>query len=97
MRQRHKFKIERPHGECTFHGNDVQLHNIRDALFLKLAANERCSERRRVQRHAEVRGKIGNGANMVFMTMRQDDAQKVFFALLDKFQIWKDEVNAGIF
>ena len=48
-------------------------------------------------RHAEVRGEISHRANMVFMTMRQDDAQKVFFTLLDKFQIWKHEVNAGIF
>ena len=65
-------------------------------LFLQLSVDQAGRERRRVERHAEVGGEIGDGADMVLMAVGEDDAEQVVAILLDEGEVGQDQLDAGI-
>ena len=74
----------------------AQLDAMGVALFLQLAADQAGRERRRIQRHAQVFGEIGQCADVVFMPVRQDDTDEIVQAILDEGQVGQDDIDAGI-
>ena len=79
-----KREAERPELETAAALDDVELDPVGDALLLELAADQPGGERRRVERHAEIVGEIGQRADMVLMAVGQDDAEQVVAPLLDE-------------
>ena len=57
--------------------DDVELDLAGQPLFLELAGDQAGGERRRVERHLQVGGEIGDRADMVLMAVGQDDADQV--------------------
>ena len=53
-------------------------------------------ERRRVERHAEIGGEIGDRADMVLMPVGQHDPEQILVPLFDEGEIGQDQVDAGI-
>ena len=96
VRHRGVAELEVAERQRPAHRDDVELDLLVDALLDQLAADEAGGERRRVQRHAEVGGEIGDRADMVLVAMRQDDAEQVVAPLLDERQVGQDQVDAGV-
>src|SRR4029079_18535011 len=53
-------------------------------------------EGRRIDRRLEARPQLDDGADVVLVGMRDDDAGKVGAVLLDETHIWEDDVDAGV-
>ena len=70
--------------------DDVQLDLAGQPLLLQLAGDQAGGERRRVERHLQVGGEIGQRADMVLMPVGQDDADQVLRPLLDEFEVGQD-------
>src|SRR3546814_11064661 len=66
-----------------------------DLLLFQLAGDQAGGERRRVKRHFQIGGEVGNGADMVLVAMGQDDADQILAPRLDKLEVGKNEVDAG--
>ena len=64
--------------------DDVQLDLAGQPLLLELAGDQAGGERRRVERHAEIGGEIGDRADMVLMAVGEDDAEQIVAPLLDE-------------
>ena len=94
--ERHIAEAERPEAEAALPRDHAQVDLGGDALLLELAANQPGGERRRVERHAEIGGKIGDRADMVLVAVGQDDAEQVLPPPLDEVEVGQHEVDAGI-
>jgi hypothetical protein len=96
MGERHRSDLERPEVEHVARMDEPQLDLAGQPLLLQLVGDQPGGERRRVERHLEVGGKVGNGADVILMAMGQDQRDQILAALFDEFEVGKDEVDAGI-
>ena len=76
--------------------DDMEFDRVFQIRFLQLAADEFGGERRRVKRHAEIGGEIGDRADMIFMRMRKDDRFEILGPVFDEFEVCEHQVDAGI-
>ena len=96
MGERDVAEAERPEAEIALHLDDVELDLVGQPLLLELAGDQAGGERRRVERHAEIVGEIGDGADMVLMAVGEDDAEQVVAPLLDEGEVGQDQLDARI-
>ena len=96
MGKRHIAETERTEIEAAFILDHMQLHILAEAFFFQLHADQARREGRGIQRHAKIGGQIGDGADMIFMPMGQDDAEQVVAPILDEAQVRQDQFHAGI-
>ena len=96
MGERHVAEAERAELEIALHLDDVELDLVGQPLLLELAGDQAGGERRRVERHAEIGGEIGDRADMVLMAVGEDDAEQIVAPLLDEGEIGQDQLDAGI-
>ena len=66
-------------------------------FFLQLARDQPGGERRRVNRHLQIGGHVGQRADMILMPVGDDDPDEVLHPLLDEFEVGQDEVDPRIF
>ena len=98
MRQRNVGNLERTKSKAAVLAvDDVKLDLVLDAGFDQLAPHQIGSERSRVKRHAQLRGEVGDRADMILMGVGQDHADQAVCAFLDEFEIGEDQVDARIF
>ncbi len=76
--------------------DDVELDLSGQPFFLELSGNQPRGERSGIERAFKLFGEIGQRADMILMTMGQNDAGKPFLLLLDEFEIGQDQLDAGI-
>ena len=96
VRQRDIAEVEVAKGQFAIHRDDVELDLLGQPFFLELLGDQTSSERRRIKRHAEFVGEIGDRADMVFMAMGEHDAEQIGAAFLDEGQIGQHEFDPGI-
>ena len=96
MGERDVAEAERAEPEIALHLDRVELDLAGQPLLLELAGDQAGGERRRVERHAEIVGEIGDGADMVLMAVGEDDAEQIVAALLDEGEIGQDQLDARI-
>ena len=96
MGERDVTEAERAEIEAGFIRDDMQLDLLGEAFFLQLQADKAGREGRGIERHAQISGKIRDGADMILMPVRQDDAQQVVAPLLDEAEIGQHQFDAGI-
>src|SRR4051812_44721561 len=82
MGERNVPEAERAEPEVASEVYGVKLDPIEKPLLLELAGDQAGSERGGVERHAEIVGKIGNGADMILMAVGEDDAEQIRAMLL---------------
>src|SRR3546814_5117525 len=76
--------------------DDIDLEIVLQPRLCQLAPNESSGERCRVTRYIKISSKIGNGADMILMPMRENDSEQLVATLLNDSQIGKEQVDAGI-
>src|SRR3546814_7762581 len=96
MGKGHITKAKVPKREAALIVDDIDLDIVRQPLLFQLAPNESSGERCCVKRYIKISSKIGNGADMILMPMRENDAEQIVATLLNESQIGKDQVDAGI-
>jgi hypothetical protein len=94
--ERHEAEAERPQLERLVGADDMERHAGRNALLFQLAAHQPGREGRRVQRHAQVLGKVRQRADMVLVTVSDDDPDQAVPPLFDELEVGEDQVDAGI-
>src|SRR5687767_8714109 len=83
VRERDIFQPERSQFEVHEHVLNDKLDLSGQPFFLELPGDQSGGEWRRIERHSEIVGEIGNGSNMILMTMREDNSEQVRSPLLD--------------
>ena len=96
MRQGHKAHRERVEVDAAGERDLVDLDLPRQSFRLELFLDQPGGEGRGVKRHLQFVGEIGNGADMILVTMGQDDADQFLLPLFDEFEIGKDQIDARI-
>ena len=96
MRQRHIADVERPEAERPIVLDNAQLDLFFDPRFDQLFMHQPRSEGRGIQRHAKVLREIGDCPDMIFVRMRQHDAEQVFRPFLDEIEISEHQIDTGI-
>ncbi len=92
---RDEFEVERTEllGLPFGHREGVRL----DAVFLELRLDEREGQGRADQRDVIAQAKqVGNRANVVFVAVGEDNTHDVLQAVLDRREVRKDQVDAGL-
>src|SRR3546814_2290880 len=67
----HITKAKGPKREAALIVDDIDLDIVRQPLLFQLAPNESSGERSRVKRYITISSKIGNGADMILMPLRE--------------------------
>ena len=95
MRQSYKLDIERAHFDASSkrHFRHRQFHVA--AEFAELGAQHSRRERRGIDFTAKLRPQIDDGADVVFMGMRQDKAHQRLAVFDDEAQVRQNDVCAG--
>src|SRR5262245_22512729 len=76
VRQRDEAHPERPQIDASAALDDVEPDLTGQAFLLELAGDEAGCERRRIERTFELLGEIWQRADMVLVTVRQDDPRQ---------------------
>ena len=95
--QRDEADLERAELNAPAALDDVELDPSGQPLFLELAGDQPCGERRREQRRLQLFGEVGQRPDMVLMAVRQDDPDQPLLLALDELKIGEDEIDPGIF
>ena len=96
MGERDVAEAERAEPEIAAHLDDVELDLAGQPLLLELAGDQPGGERSGVERHAEIVGEIGDGADMVLMAVGEHDAEQIGAMLLDEGEIGEDQLDPRI-
>ncbi len=96
MGERDIGEAERPELEAALALDLDQFDLLEDPLFLQLAADQAGSERRGVERHAEIGGEIGDRPDMILMPVGEDDTEQIVALAFDEIQIGQDQLDAGV-
>ena len=96
MGERDVAEAERAEPEIAAELDRVQRDLPEQPLLLELARDQPGGERRRVERHAEIGGEIGDRADMVLMAVGEDDAEQVGAILLDEGEVGQDQLDPRI-
>lgn len=97
MGQRHIGDIEWPEREAVLRIDHVQFDLIAISGLSKLVPHQIRGERRGVKRHSQFHREIGHRTDVVFVSMRQHDAEQIVQSVLDELQIGEHQFGAGIF
>jgi hypothetical protein len=90
-----ELEVERPNVEAL-PAVDA-LHLWTNLVLVKFRFNERECQRRTVERDvASEFEEIGNSTDVVFVPVRENDADDVVEAIADGSEVGKDEVDAGL-
>src|SRR3546814_16393623 len=95
MGKGHITKAKGPKREAALMVDEIDLDIVRQPILFQLAPNESSGERCRVKRYIKISRKIGNGADMVLMPMRENAAEQMVATILTETKNGKDQVNAG--
>ena len=71
---------------------DLVLDPCLDQLFMDQSRGKRCG----IERHAEVGREIGHRADMIFVRVREDNADEIGEPFLDEFKVGKDQIDTRI-
>src|SRR4029079_16884898 len=88
--------LERSDIERRIPVDNVQLYLSGKALLLQLFGDEPGSEWRGVERRLQFACEIGDRADMILVTVRQNDARQPVLPGLDELKVRQDQVDARI-
>ncbi len=96
VRERDEADAERANPEIVVDIDHLDLDFIFQPLFGELVRDQPRGEAVRIERHTELGGEIGDGADMILMPVRQYDAEQVLLPVLDEFEVGHNDVDARI-
>ena len=96
MRQAEQLDVEGADVEPGIERHDVDGDLQRVAVLGELGFQHAGGERRGVDRRLEARPQLDDGADVVFVRVRDDDAGEVGAVLLDEAHVGEDDVDAGV-
>ena len=97
MREREVGDLERADFEAAVVvRNYMQFDLVDQSRFGQFASNKVGSERRGIDRHAQIGREVRHCADMILMRMGQHDRVELLAAFFDKFQIGEDQVDARV-
>jgi hypothetical protein len=96
VRERDVGDLERAQGDAALVLDDDQLDLVEQPGLRQLVADEVGGERRRVERHAEIRGEVGHRADVVLVRVGEDDAEQAVEPLLNELEVGEHQVDAGV-
>ena len=94
MRDRNEFDVERPDLDTAAGRNHGDWNFRRIALGSAFGLEQGGAELRRVDRAFQLRPELDNGAEVIFVGMRQDQADEILALFLQKLNIGHDQVDA---
>ncbi len=95
MRNRDELDVERPDVDPAAGRNHGDGNPGRVALGLALGFEQGGREFRRIDRAFQLRPEIDDGAEMIFMRVRQHQPDQVLALLLQKSDVGHDQVDTG--
>src|SRR5262245_5742225 len=94
MRDRDELDIERAKIDAAARGHNCHRNFRRIALGLELGLEQRRGKLRGVDRALQLRPEIDDGAEMVFVGVRQHEAHQVLALLLEEGNVGHDQIDA---
>ena len=88
-------ELEGPDGELAAERDLGDRHGVEQPGVAQLALQHRGGERRGIDRRAQARPQVGDGAEMVLVRMGDDDAGEIGLALLDEGRIGHHHLDSG--
>ena len=87
--------VEVPKGYRAGNGNDVESYVARKTGFLKFSRDQSRGERRGVHGTSQPGPKIGNGTDVIFVSVGQKQTQQILRSFFNKPRIGKNDVDTG--
>ena len=97
MRHAEKLQVERPNVELTAGCDHVDLHLVQQPRLAQLAPEHGGSERRRVNRAAQVAPQMCHAADVILMRMGDHQADQLVAPLGDEYRVWHHHLDLGVF
>ncbi len=95
MGDRYEIDLIRTERQVAAEGNYLYTDDIFETRFLELVFDEMRGEGRGIERAAQLRPEMGDGADMIFMRVGQHDGTHVFALFGKVADIGHDEIDAG--